>query len=934
MKIYIDTTADPKNALIAGQADNQAATMPTLFYGDVLPFQVMFTDGFGNPAEFSGQANNEVIFAIGVLVPHQTYAKTQIMAYANGCYYADLDLNTIGLENALAGNESVNLTFEIQLNNGVGQSTTLAQGICTVRNQLNLFSAVNSTLPAAPSAVNATDSTPETVPAAPSTIQISQTTTDGQLLILQDFTYGGFSGTAGQIIEVLSWVGQRPYVAKQDGQELLPVSLKNTHWEIYAQNVLIPSNPSNINILENKPYIVYGNDGTNGLGYYYPVYLYDFGLSQYHTHNFGDRIVTGNWENGGNTTIIGEFLTVLQTQDNGGRQYQRSDGTKIWSSANQYNNLTIAAQDYYMENTAVNHAATYPTNTDLEIAPGTQAETLANAPSEITVLNVFSSNDIGREIILLPGSGLLNINWATLQIGNIYTTTNVDTNNNRIGFLDDNQTFVWIDDATKAYGRQLGVDWEFREAETQEPAAPSGIILASVPVAPSNITLSTNLIDSVTPEAHGQFPGTGTFSSETGAGDITINNENYSSAYAFTSDGNNFSYYQTLNFNNDGSITLVSTDEFDNDGNNSNYGNDTTYNLGTWTTTGINFNTNWHGVGEDYINDYFNNFKLVYGEIQTVPAAPSVPTVQELDYSFISFEGQTYDLIEEASNGITVTPRTNSSGNITASRVNDDGEILIQIPENSLWGSENNQSLHGPVFNLKQSDPEAHYVAVSCTGSGNTNIITQNLGAYIFENGTALGAINKWIAHEGNIIPGSTTRSKTIIELVWRNISNEIIKAEYYKIGFEEIQTVPAAPSVLTVQEATPSTITVYHGTGGTLDSELRSQTNVPTNSSEYTDIYGMTYGDGNYYRVHIPLPEYANNSQWSVTVENETIGVFSGQVSPISNSSYYNASYTIVDGTVSKAALRGRTIIRINWLDSDGNALANEAVLRLNLID
>ena len=44
MKIYIDTTADPKNALIVGQYDNQGASMPTLFYGDVLPLQVMFTD--------------------------------------------------------------------------------------------------------------------------------------------------------------------------------------------------------------------------------------------------------------------------------------------------------------------------------------------------------------------------------------------------------------------------------------------------------------------------------------------------------------------------------------------------------------------------------------------------------------------------------------------------------------------------------------------------------------------------------------------------------------------------------------------------------------------------------------------------------------------------------------------------------------------------
>ena len=190
--------------------------------------------------------------------------------------------------------------------------------------------------------------------------------------------------------------------------------------------------------------------------------------------------------------------------------------------------------------------------------------------------------------------------------------------------------------------------------------------------------------------------------------------------------------------------------------------------------------------------------------ISALPSPQVAPTgisaTEEPNYSSISFEGQTYDLIEEASNGITVTPRTTSSGNITASRVNDDGEILIPISANSLWGSENNQTLYGPVFNFKQSDPEAHYVAVSCTSSGNTNIITQNLGSAVFQNGIASRAIDKWIAHERNIISGSTTRSKTVVELVWKSISNETIKTEYYKIGFQQLINPPqVAPTNISI---------------------------------------------------------------------------------------------------------------------------------------
>jgi len=505
MKIFIDTTADPKNALIAGQADNQAATMPTLFYGDVLPFQVMFTDGAGNPAEFSGQANNEIIFAIGYLIPRQTIAQTATMYYANNCYYADLDLNTTGLENALAGNDSVSLTFEIQRKNGGGHSTTLVQGDCTVRNQLNLFSPVNLTVPVAPNNI---------------------------------------------ILNVLP----------------------------------VPDAPSEITLADVTP----------------------------------DPIPTAPSE------------------------------------------ITLA---------------------DIT------SETIPAAPSEITLADITSE---------------------------------------------------------------------------PVPDAPSQITLATVPAAPSNINLILNLIDSVTQEAHGQFPGTGTFSSETGAGDITINNENYSSAYAFSSDGANFSYYQTLNFNNDGTITLVSTDEFDNNGNNSNYGNDTTYNLGTWTTSGINFNTNWHGVGEDYINNYFNNFKLVYGEIQTVPAAPGVPTVSTALVSVLH-NGNTTILEDDTS---TITIATHSNGNdLIATRNNNSGTDTIEV-----------SSSNPAVFTVQ--------------GILNCNSIVydyQNSNNNYLQPWQSKVLVNNQVQFTFPYSFFSDGGAEHILAFRWKNAQGETIETKYYKIDFAEI---------------------------------------------------------------------------------------------------------------------------------------------------
>ncbi|NCF41562.1 MAG: hypothetical protein GWP32_01450 [Bacteroidetes bacterium] len=124
--------------------------------------------------------------------------------------------------------------------------------------------------------------------------------------------------------------------------------------------------------------------------------------------------------------------------------------------------------------------------------------------------------------------------------------------------------------------------------------------------------------DLIPPQVHpeGQFPGSAVFDSETGAGDVVINNKNFSSAYAFLYEGSGFSYYQNLLFNNDGTITLVSEDGFDDNGNNSNYGNTTTYNLGTWTTNGITFNTNWQGSAQEYQDNagvsFYNKFNLYY----------------------------------------------------------------------------------------------------------------------------------------------------------------------------------------------------------------------------------------------------------------------------------------------------------------------------------
>jgi len=72
-----------------------------------------------------------------------------------------------------------------------------------------------------------------------------------------------------------------------------------------------------------------------------------------HTANFqaGElRRVTSSFSNSGKTLTVGEILTVVNVQSNGGYKYLRSDGTTIFSSASQYTNNTelvrVVGQDY------------------------------------------------------------------------------------------------------------------------------------------------------------------------------------------------------------------------------------------------------------------------------------------------------------------------------------------------------------------------------------------------------------------------------------------------------------------------------------------------------------------------------------------------------------------------------------------------------------
>ena len=141
-----------------------------------------------------------------------------------------------------------------------------------------------------------------------------------------------------------------------------------------------------------------------------------------------DVEVIAQWVNDGKTASVGEIYTVDQV---GLGAIRLTGGTtpsqSLLTSAAELPNRVVALHPYKI--------------------------------SANLVGSTFASSDIGRTIILLPGSGMMSDSSWNLTIGKPYTITQQDTGTNRVGFRDNNSTFIWL----PRFGGSRGVDWEFSQ---------------------------------------------------------------------------------------------------------------------------------------------------------------------------------------------------------------------------------------------------------------------------------------------------------------------------------------------------------------------------------------------------------------------------------------------------------------------------------------
>ena len=168
MNLFVNTAADPTKNLTVSRENNASVDLPSLFFGDQLPLQIVLHDGVGeSPSKYTDAS---LTIAIGNLATSERLFTTQTTC-TNAVANLTLDLAGAFLDAAIITQESVTLTFEVQVTTQ-SHSETLHQSNFEFRNQMLNEETVILELPDAPSNV-AVETLP--TPAEPSNVVVSST---------------------------------------------------------------------------------------------------------------------------------------------------------------------------------------------------------------------------------------------------------------------------------------------------------------------------------------------------------------------------------------------------------------------------------------------------------------------------------------------------------------------------------------------------------------------------------------------------------------------------------------------------------------------------------------------------------------------------------------------------------------------------------------
>jgi hypothetical protein len=105
--------------------------------------------------------------------------------------------------------------------------------------------------------------------------------------ILEDWTISGVTWTAGEyyITENVNTNDDSVRINTPDSNSLQWMNQRAVKWEVVNPQADLTDPPAPP-VSEGTQYYIWGDDDTNGVGYYYPVYTETTGLTSYHSHTF------------------------------------------------------------------------------------------------------------------------------------------------------------------------------------------------------------------------------------------------------------------------------------------------------------------------------------------------------------------------------------------------------------------------------------------------------------------------------------------------------------------------------------------------------------------------------------------------------------------------------------------------------------------------
>lgn len=135
MRFIINTEAPATRSIIKSLEDNQQAETPTITLGDKLQINLLFSNGEGQLASFTGQPGLGIIIAIGTTIDRNAMTTTATLHENQNEYQAILDLSTAALNNYVTG-ATAEIWLEIQVSYANGMTETLCQQKMNITNEI------------------------------------------------------------------------------------------------------------------------------------------------------------------------------------------------------------------------------------------------------------------------------------------------------------------------------------------------------------------------------------------------------------------------------------------------------------------------------------------------------------------------------------------------------------------------------------------------------------------------------------------------------------------------------------------------------------------------------------------------------------------------------------------------------------------------------